>query len=67
MKLFKIGLRTWEKETHPVPGPEITTKTLVVLKMMTTIDKGVDGTNDKLTTIQKLLQLNHKLNIMKKK
>ena len=59
-------MKTWENETHPVPGPEITTKTLIVLKMISVIDKCVDSEDDKIDSINKLLELNHKLNSKKK-
>lgn len=61
MKFLKIGMRVWEKETNPVPGPEITQKTLVVLKMMQIIDRTVETPEDKIQTVKQLLTLNHKL------
>ena len=61
MKFLKIGMRVWEKETRPILGPEITSKTLVVLKMMNVIDNSGVGWNEKVDTIERLLALNHKL------
>ena len=61
MKFLKIGMRAWEKETRPVPGPELTSKTLVVLKMLNVIDKSGIEEEDKIDTIKRLLILNHKL------
>jgi len=66
MKFIKIGMRTWEKETHPIPGPEFTSQTLIILKMMNIIDKGVDDRDDKIEVVKSLLALNHKLNKVKK-
>lgn len=62
MKFLRNGMRMWEKQTHPVPGPEITTNTLVVLKMLSVIDKEVKTSDDKINTIKRLLELNRKLN-----
>ena len=61
MKFLKIGMRVWEKETRPILGPEITSKTLVVLKMLNVIDNSGVGWNEKVDTIERLLALNHKL------
>jgi len=62
MKFLKIGMRAWEKETHPVPGPEITSTTLVVLKMLNIIDRPVETSDERIETVRQLLNLNHTLN-----
>lgn len=62
MKFLRNGMRVWEKQTHPVPGPEITTQTFIVLKMISVIDKNVETDDDKIESIKKLLELNHRFN-----
>ena len=62
MKLLKLGMRVWEKGTHPVPGPEITTTTLVVLKMLNIIDHPAETLDEQIETVRQLLRLNRTLN-----
>ena len=67
MKLLKVGIREIEKESRKSPGPEITTSTLVALKMISEIDKKPANDLDRLCSIKKLLSLNHTLASKKRK
>jgi len=67
MKLLKIGIRELEKESRKTPGPEITPKTLVALKMLSEIDKPVKNECERISSLKKLLQLNHTLSRKKRK